>query len=293
MAGEFDDDATLEEGPAPAPPKKGMPKIIIFGIPLLLVFGVLSYIIVVKFFLAEMPELALGPKSKKLLVAKNYPLAASHRHFSHLMAIHPLGLIRWENGPEDQAIIKASMADLKNSGTSQWCGYSFSWLSSLAARARDGEKAAKALKIFSTAFCLRNSFHCNGDQSGKGYSNFRYRPFTLEGNFAAAAGLQEMLLQSYSDTIRLFPAVPPDWKDISFKTFRAEGAFLVSAERRDCQTQTVTIISEKGGVCRLENPFGKNDYELEGVAENDVSKDGNDLKIKTSTGQKITLIRKP
>jgi len=208
------------------------------------------------------------------------------------MAIHPLGLVRWENGPEDRAIIKASMADLEQSGTSQWCGYSFSWLANMAARARDGEKAAKALEIFSTAFCLRNSFHCNGDQSGKGYSNFRYRPFTLEGNFAAAAGLQEMLLQSYSGTIRLFPAVPADWKDISFKTLRAEGAFLVSAELKDGQTHSVTIISEKGGICRLENPFGKNDYKLEGVADNAVARDGDDIIIKNSAGQIITLIRK-
>jgi alpha-L-fucosidase 2 len=243
--------------------------------------------------LAEMPDLAVDPKSKKLLVAKNYPLPFSHRHFSHLMAIHPLGLIRWENGPENQAIIKASMADLEKSGTSQWCGYSFSWLASMAARARDGEKAAKALEIFSTAFCLRNSFHCNGDQSGKGYSNFRYRPFTLEGNFAAAAGLQEMLLQSYSDTIRLFPAVPADWKDISFKTLRTEGAFLISAERRDGQTQTVTIISEKGGFCHLENPFGKNAYELIGVGRTNFYTSKQRLTLGAPAGQKITLIRKP
>jgi alpha-L-fucosidase 2 len=243
--------------------------------------------------LAEMPDLAIDPKSKKLLVAKDYPLPFSHRHFSHLMAIHPLGLIRWENGPQDQAIIKASMADLEKSGTSQWCGYSFSWLASLAARARDGEKAAKALDIFSTAFCLRNSFHCNGDQSGKGYSNFHYRPFTLEGNFAAAAGLQEMLLQSYSDTIRLFPAVPTDWKDISFKTLQAEGAFLVSAERKDSLTRSITIISEKGSVCRLENPFGQNEYKIEGAAKGAVAEDRQVIVIKTSAGQKITLTLKP
>jgi alpha-L-fucosidase 2 len=209
------------------------------------------------------------------------------------MAIHPLGLIHWENGPRDQAIIKASMADLEKNGTSQWCGYSFSWLASLAARARDGEKAEKALEIFSTAFCLRNSFHCNGDQSGKGYSNFRYRPFTLEGNFAAAAGLQEMLLQSYSDRICLFPTVPADWKDISFKTLRAEGAFLVSAERIDGQTQTVTIISEKGGFCHLENPFGNDDYEAIGVTRTAFSTSRHLLAMGTLPGQKITLIRKP
>ncbi len=180
-----------------------------------------------------MPDLAVDPITQKLLVAKDYPLPSSHRHFSHLMAIHPLGMIRWENGPRDQAIIKASLADLDRLGTKQWCGYSFSWLANLAARARDGEKAEQALDVFSRAFCLRNGFHCNGDQSDKGYSDFRYRPFTLEGNFAAAAGLQEMLLQSYSGTIRVFPAIPATWRDVSFKGLRAEGAFLVSAERKD------------------------------------------------------------
>ena len=69
--------------------------------------------------LAEMPELAVHPDSRKLLVAKDYPLPSSHRHFSHLMAIHPLGTIRWENGPADQAIINASLADLDAKGTSK------------------------------------------------------------------------------------------------------------------------------------------------------------------------------
>ena len=208
------------------------------------------------------------------------------------MAIHPLGLIRWENGPEDRAIIQATLADLEQQGTSRWCGYSFSWLASLAARARDGNKAAKALEIFATAFCLRNSFHCNGDQSGKGYSNYRYRPFTLEGNFASAAGLQEMLLQSYSGTIRVFPAIPASWIDVSFKTLRAEGAFLVSASRRDGATQTVEIISEKGGLFRLENPFEQTGYELSGIPRETIGRDGNDLLFKTTAGQTITLTRR-
>ncbi len=54
---------------------------------------------------------------------------------------------------------------------------------------------------------------------------------TLEGNFAAAEGLHQMLLQSQGGVIRLFPAVPETWEDISFDTLRAEGAFLVTAER--------------------------------------------------------------
>ncbi|MHC4567383.1 MAG: glycosyl hydrolase family 95 catalytic domain-containing protein, partial [Planctomycetota bacterium] len=242
--------------------------------------------------LAEMPQFAIDSRSKKMLVAKDYPLAASHRHFSHLMAIHPLGIIRWENGERDQAIIEASLADLEEKGTSWWTGYSFSWLASLAARARDGKRAERALELFSTAFCLRNSFHCNGDQSGKGYSNFRYRPFTLEGNFAAAAGLQEMLLQSYSGTIRVFPAIPPAWKDVSFRTLRAEGAFLITAERANGMTERVEILSEKGGLCRIENPFGRSGCRTTGVEEADLKQENGEFVTRTKPGQEITLVRK-
>ncbi|NLH43737.1 MAG: hypothetical protein GX448_18010 [Planctomycetes bacterium] len=239
--------------------------------------------------LAEMPDLAIDPNTRKLLVAKDYPLLASHRHFSHLMAIHPLGMIRWENGPTDQEIIKASIADLDRLGTKQWCGYSFSWLANLAARARDGERAERALEIFSRAFCLRNGFHCNGDQTDKGYSDFRYRPFTLEGNFAAAAGLQEMLLQSYSGTVRLFPAIPASWRDAAFDGLRAEGAFAVSAERNDGRVRSVRIVSEAGGLLCLENPFGDDRYVLSGVEREKVRTRGRDLLIDTRPGQTVTF----
>ena len=241
--------------------------------------------------LSEMPDFSLDPQLKCLLVAKNYPLPFSHRHFSHLMAIHPLGLIQWEKGAEHREIIKSSMSELEKLGTEWWTGYSFSWLASLAARGRDGQKAEKALEIFATAFCLRNSFHCNGDQSGKGYSKFSYRPFTLEGNFAAAAGLNEMLLQSYSGTIRIFPAIPDGWKDVAFKTLRAEGAFLISAERKAGLVEKIEIISEKGGMCKIENPFIGADYRFEGARAEDIASVGDEITIKTSPGQKVALCR--
>ena len=92
------------------------------------------------------------------------------------------------------------MATLDKVGPDGWCGYSYSWLGNLKARAFDGEGAAQALKTFATCFCLPNSFHANGDQTKPGKSKFTYRPFTLEGNFAFAAGIQEMLLQSHTGT---------------------------------------------------------------------------------------------
>ena len=225
--------------------------------------------------LSELPAFSLG-QDGRLLVAKGYPLPGSHRHFSHLMAIHPLGLIDWSDGEPARKIIAASMAELDRLGSDAWCGYSFSWLANLASRARDGEKAEKALEIFSTAFTLRNSFHCNGDQSGKGYSKFTYRPFTLEGNFAAAAGVQEMLLQSHRGVMLLFPAVPASWKDVAFTTLRAQGAFLVSARRTGGAVTRVEILAEQGGRCRLLSPFS-----------------GKELSFDMKKGERKTLIRDP
>jgi len=204
--------------------------------------------------LEELPELSLGEQGG-LLVAAGHPLSESHRHHSHLMAIHPLGLIDVNDGTEARRIVEASLADLDRLGTRGWTGYSFSWLGNMAARAGNGAKAERALEIFATAFTLRNSFHCNGDQSGKGYSNYRYRPFTLEGNFAEAAGIQEMLLQSHRGVIRLFPAVPKSWHKVAFTTLRGQGAFLVSAELVSGKVTRVEILSEKGGICRLISPW--------------------------------------
>jgi len=193
--------------------------------------------------------------ANELKFAKDMPYNQSHRHFSHLMAIHPLGEIAWENGARDQQIIKNTISLLEKIGPDYWCGYSYAWLGNLKTRAKDGEGAAKALKDFVTAFCSSNSFHLNGDQTKSGKSKFTYRPFTLEGNFAFAAGIQEMLLHSYAGFIEVFPAVPKDWLEISFTQLRAEGAFLVSANKEAGQVDAIKIVAEKGGKTRLKLPF--------------------------------------
>tara|TARA_R110001583_G_scaffold27396_3_gene97988 strand:- start:623 stop:1240 length:618 start_codon:yes stop_codon:yes gene_type:complete len=203
------------------------------------------------------------------------------------MAIHPLGLIDPANGSKDMEIIEKTIAHLDATGSGQWVGYSFSWLGNLKARAFDGEGAAKALKDFATSFVLPNSFHVNGDQSGTGKSNFTYRPFTLEGNFAFAAGLQEMLIQSHTGTVRLFPAIPTDWKNVGFSKLRTEGAFLISTQKQDGKLKWVKIVSEKGGEVRLMNPFSNKEFSIKD--EVDSQWDGDILKIETQPGQEIWL----
>lgn len=204
--------------------------------------------------LTEMPPIALA-KTGGLAIAKGFPLKESHRHFSHVMAFHPLAIIHRHKSEEDARIIEATLADLQRLGSQWWTGYSFSWLASLAAWAGNGDAAVHALTIFANAFVLRNSFHCNGDQSGKGYSNFTYSPFTLEGNFAFAAAVHELLLQSHAGFIEIFPAIPTHWESCAFSSLRAAGAFLVSASRENNQLRECTIISETGKIPIVRCPW--------------------------------------
>ena len=207
-----------------------------------------------KKILAEYGDFTLSP-GQELMFAPSMAYNQSHRHFSHMMAIHPLGLIKWEDGEVAQTIIRNSIHLTDSIGPAYWCGYSYSWMANLKARAKDGAGAAKDLQIFAKAFCSINSFHLNGDQTKSGLSKFTYRPFTLEGNFAFAAGLQEMLLQSYAGFIDIMPAIPANWDNAAFENLRTEGAFLVSAKKDGSQVAEVKIVSEKGGTTRLKLPF--------------------------------------
>lgn len=198
-----------------------------------------------------------------LLVDAFNELPYSHRHLSNIIGLYPFNLISKEGGDKDLRIIKASLKKWDSMGTSQWCGYSFSWMSCLQARVGNADEAVRNLDIFVKAFVLRNGFHANGDQTKSGYSDFTYRPFTLEGNFLASQAVQEMIMQSWSPTpgkinsgvIRIFPATPAKWADVSFNDLRAEGGHKVSAIRKKGKTVWFRIVAGRAGVMRVKDNF--------------------------------------
>lgn len=223
-----------------------------------------------------------------LTFAKGYPYNESHRHFSNAMAIHPLGLIDWSNGEQDRDIIRATIKNFEDAGPDYWVGYSYSWFGNLKARAMDGEGAAQELRTFAECFCLRNTFHVNGDQTKSGKSQFTYRPFTLEGNFAFAAGVQEMLIQSHTGVIRIFPAIPGSWDNVSFKDLRTYGAFLVSAEKQNGLMKNITVKSEKGGLLKISHPVKEGKFTVTGNSSPYTMENGV-LELGTKKGEVITI----
>jgi alpha-L-fucosidase 2 len=244
--------------------------------------------------LNQWPSLARSKEDGGLLVAPDTPLHASHRHFSHLMAFHPLGLVDISNSDEDVQTIEHSLEKLEELGPDWWCGYSYAWVGGLYARARQADNAVKALRTFAECFTSINSFHLNGDQSKTGKSKFQYRPFTLEGNFAFAASIQEMLLQSHTGTVVVFPSIPQDWHDASFQTLRTEGAFLISARKEHGIITEIDITSEVGETLRIQIPSTKEGhYEFHGTDSDRIVYEGDVAVINTKSAENFSLHFRP
>jgi alpha-L-fucosidase 2 len=113
------------------------------------------------------------------------------------------------------------------------------------------------------------------------------RAFTLEGNFGASQAVHEMLLQSWGGRIRVFPAIPPEWEDVSFSQLRAEGGYIVDAERIDGKTVRVEITSTLDQLLRLEDPFDNQEFESNITLER---KGEDELQCRMKQGQTLSLV---
>ncbi len=76
----------------------------------------------------------------------------------------------------------------------------------------------------------------------------------LEHSGTTASTVNEMLIQSHEDIIRLFPVWDKSL-DAEFNNLRADGAFLVSAALSSGEISGVSIVSERGCPLLLQNPF--------------------------------------
>ncbi len=93
----------------------------------------------------------------------------------------------------------------------------------------------------------------NGIMQGMAIANYGRSGAWTE-SLGILAPLQEMMLQSWDGAIRIFPAFPSGLS-ASFRDLRAEGAFLVSAEKCKEAIKSIRIKSLAGLTLNLYNPF--------------------------------------
>ncbi|WP_328323069.1 MULTISPECIES: glycosyl hydrolase family 95 catalytic domain-containing protein [unclassified Streptomyces] len=170
------------------------------------------------------------------MIGAGQPFAMSHRHYSHMLSVYPLYLVNWEQ-PENRGLIKTSL-DHWISFTGALQGYSYTGAASFAAQMLDGDTAAGYLSDLLRLYVQPNTLY---KESGP----------VIETPLSAAQSLHDMICQSWGGVIRVFPAIPSDWKDVTVHDFRTQGAFLLSAARAGGRTRWVRLYSEAGAPCVL------------------------------------------
>jgi alpha-L-fucosidase 2 len=204
----------------------------------------------------DLPEFAVN-ESGFMITAKE-SLQESHRHLSHLMAVFPLDQCQYDRSSEERKCINDSIHTLERFGRGEWVGFSFTWMAEIYARVHNGEGAVYQLRGFFEHLCSQNGFHLNGDFRHTGITASHYRPFTLESNMCAADAIQEMLMQCYDGTIRVFPAIPATWSETGceFDGFLSYGGIKVSSAIENNKVCYIRLNPKKDTVCRIVNPFG-------------------------------------
>ncbi|MGW0560205.1 glycoside hydrolase family 95 protein [Streptomyces sp. NPDC003016] len=171
----------------------------------------------------------------------------THRHVSHLFALHPGRRIEAGSAYADAA--RVSLTARGDGGT----GWSKAWKINFWARLRDGDHAARMLAEQLKSSTLPNLWDT-------------HPPFQIDGNFGATAGIAEMLLQSHGrdagadagagTVVDVLPALPSVWAARgSYDGLRARGDFTVGVDWRRGAATEIRITSGSGVTARLRSPL--------------------------------------
>ena len=98
----------------------------------------------------------------------------------------------------------------------------------------------------------------------RSYANLfdAHPPFQIDGNFGGAAGIVEMLVQSWGGSIFLLPALPSSWRDGELEGVRVRNAARLDLRWRAGRLAHATLHSDKGGRYALAHAGQTLDVEL-------------------------------
>lgn len=196
----------------------------------------------------KMVEPPQGPDG--LWIGSDRQLDSSHRHYSHILWFYPLYLLDVTE-PANRSLLERSLAHwISFEGALQ--GYTFTGASSMSAMMGKGDDALQFLDTLLDTFIQPNTMYA---ETGP----------VIETPLSGAQCVHDMLITSWGDRIRVFPAAPSKWPDIAFHQLRTEGAFEVSAVRKGGKTEWIQVKSLAGEPCRIDRGSLPGDWQVQAV----------------------------
>jgi len=204
-------------------------------------------------------------------------LTVPHRHHSHLAAIYPFDTL-CEPTSEQQAIVENSIDHWVNMGLGDASEWSLPWSAIILARCGCAEAAYLHLEIWRTLFVneglcsvyiprhwgislhVRKKLFADGLRISPWGRSISYTAagrekceiMQLDGTMGAATAVYEMLVHSRGDLVRVFPAVPERWREVSFQGIHVPGGFRIDGRRAGGRVRAVSVHSRRGGRIRLD-----------------------------------------
>ncbi|MFA7157955.1 MAG: hypothetical protein WC299_01535 [Kiritimatiellia bacterium] len=199
------------------------------------------------------------PGEERIAVWENQDLDHCHRHHSHLACIYPFDSLGAPT-PEKERIVENSIDHWINMGMGRWSEWCMPWAAIIQARMGFKESPWLIMQVWRKLFINEGlatvylpkfrgiTAHRCADQKKPREAN---EVMQIDGTMGAVTALYEMLVHTRTGVTRVFPAVPEEWRDVSFEGVRLPGGFFMSASRKNCRTEFIAVKSLRGGALTL------------------------------------------
>lgn len=189
--------------------------------------------------LSKLVTVEIGKDGRILEWNGDFPEAEiTHRHVSHLYALHPADIITSKT-PNLMEAARKTLDVRGDDGT----GWSLGWKINFHARLGDGNRALKLLERQLAFVPAEGGIQAHSGAKSGTYLNLfdAHPPFQIDGNFGLASGVYEMLARVIGSDLYLLPALPDKLKNGSIKGMHLKGGGILSMTWRDGKVESYEI----------------------------------------------------